>query len=486
MLRTAGTRLWQCERKARWWQREMNLQRLIASPRVTVRRSGMPDPEGRCVVYWMQRAQRAVDNPALDVAIEAANALGKPVVAFLGLVPFYPHANLRHYAFLVQGIPDLARRLARRGVGLVIRRYPHHRLVRFCAEVRPSLVVGDENPLREPEHWRVIAASGLRVPIWTVDADVIVPSKLLGKEHYAARTIRPRLLEHLDEFFRPLRNPRARLAWKLPKGLQSLRPEAALLEGFPIDRSVGPVSAFRGGGDEALKALRRFVRERLRGYAARRNRPELDGTSQLSPYLHFGHIGPHMVALAVKNADAPRQDREAFLEELIVRRELAINFVRFNPLYDRLESCEAWARRSLAKHRRDERQYVYTQQQLENAETHDPLWNAAQRQMVSSGWMHGYLRMYWAKKILEWTRAPEEAYDIAVRLNDRYELDGRDPNGYAGIAWAIGGKHDRAWGPERSVYGMIRYMSYASTSRKFDSNAYIERVHTSCDKGNEQ
>jgi deoxyribodipyrimidine photo-lyase len=464
----------------------MKLEELIASPRVTVRRPGAPDAEGRCVVYWMQRAQRALDNPALDVAVEAANALGKPVVAFLGLVRFYPNANLRHYTFLVQGIPDLARQLARRGVGLVIRRYPHHQLVRFCVEVRPSLVVGDENPMREPERWRVTAADRLRVPLWTVDADVIVPSKLLAKEQYAARTIRPRLREHLDEFLRPLRNSRARFAWKLPKGLQSLRPEAALLEGLPIDRSVHSVPAFRGGTDEALKVLRHFVRERLRGYATRRNRPELDGTSQLSPYLHFGHIGPHTVALAVTNADAPRQDREAFLEELIVRRELAVNFVRFNPRYDRLESCESWALRSLAKHRRDERGYVYTESQLEGADTHDPLWNAAQQQMVSSGWMHGYLRMYWAKKILEWTRDPAGAFDIAVHLNDRYELDGRDPNGYAGVAWAIGGKHDRAWGPERPVYGMIRYMSYASTSRKFDSKAYIERVKTSSRQGEEQ
>jgi deoxyribodipyrimidine photo-lyase len=453
-----------------------NLEELTGNLRVTVRRAGPPNPEGRCVVYWMQRAQRALDNPALDVAVEAANALGKPVVAYLGIVPFYPNANLRHYAFLVQGIPDLARRLARRGVGLVVRRYPDHQLVRFCDEVRPSLVVGDENPMREPERWRLITADRLRVPLWTVDADVIVPTKLLGKEHYAARTIRPNLRGHLDEFLRPLRNPRPRVKWKAPRGTHSLRPDSDLLDGFPIDRSVQLVSTFRGGTDEGLHALRRFVRERLKGYATRRNRPELDGTSQLSPYLHFGHVGPHTVALAVRDADAPREDREAFLEELIVRRELAIDFVRFNPRYDRLESCEPWALRTLGKHRRDQRAHLYTERQLESAQTHDPLWNAAQQQMVVDGWMHGYLRMYWAKKILEWTRTPEEAYDIAVHLNDRYELDGRDPNGYAGVAWAIGGKHDRAWGPERPVFGMIRYMSYASTSRKFDNKAYIARA----------
>ena len=235
---------------------------------------------------------------------------------------------------------------------------------------------------------------------------------------------------------------------------------------------------FCGGTDAALAALRRFIRERLRGYASGRNRPEIDGTSQLSPYLHFGQIGPHTVALAVRDAPAPAHDRHAFLEELIVRRELAVNFVRYNPKFRTLASIEPWARRTLSEHARDARPFLYTEKQLANAETHDVLWNATQRQMVTSGWMHGYMRMYWAKKILEWSPTASEAYDIAVRMNDRYELDGRDPNGYAGIAWAIGGKHDRAWGPERPVYGKIRYMSFASTSRKFDSRAYIEKWNT--------
>ena len=456
--------------------RPRTLQEISQDPRVTVRRNSPPDPEGRCVVYWMQRAQRAVDNPALDVAVEAGNALRKPVVAFLGLVPFYPHANLRHYAFLAEGIPDLAHRLARRGAGFVLRRYPDHQLTRFCEEVRPSLVVGDENPLREPERWRQVAADRLRVPLWTVDADVIVPSKLLGKEQYAARTIRPRLRAYLPEFLVPLANPQAEIPWGYPKEVTALPPDADILKGFPIDRSVQPVSTFRGGTEAALRALSRFIRERLTGYAKERNKPEVDGTSHLSPYLHFGQIGPHTVALAARNADTPSADREAFLEELIVRRELAVNFVRYNPRYDRLASSEPWALRTLEEHRRDEREYTCSARQLENAETHDPLWNAAQKQMVVGGWMHGYVRMYWAKKILEWMPSAEEAYDLAVRLNDRYELDGRDPNGYAGIAWAIGGKHDRAWGTERPVYGKIRYMSYQSTSRKFDSKKYIQQV----------
>jgi deoxyribodipyrimidine photo-lyase len=452
------------------------LDELTQDARVAVRRGGAPNTEGRCVVYWMQRAQRAVDNPALNVAILAANILGKPVVVFIGLVPFYPNANLRSYTFFVQGFGDIREDLLNRNVGLVIRRWPDHELDRFCEQVQPCLVVGDENPMREPEQWRKAAAERLRVPFWTVDADVIVPTALLKKEQYAARTIRPRIHALLDEFLVSPGDPKARIPWQPPENLASLSIDDDLLSGFPIDASVQPVSAFPGGTRAALGALQRFVRERLEGYDTWRNHPDVDGTSQLSPYLHFGHIGPHTVALAVKNANAPRPDREAFLEQLIVRRELAINFVKFNPHYDRLQGAEPWALRTLKEHQRDEREYLYTAQQLENAETHDPLWNAAQQQMVISGWMHGYLRMYWAKKILEWTRSPEEAFEIAVRLNDRYELDGRDPNGYTGIAWAMGGKHDRAWGPERPVYGKIRYMSYNSTSRKFDSKGYIERV----------
>ncbi len=454
-----------------------SLDDLARDARVAVRKAGVCDPDGTCVICWMQRAQRALDNPALNVAIEAGNLLGKPVVAFIGVVPFYPNANLRSYTFFVQGLPDTREGLRQRNVGLVLRRWPEQRLDQFCAQVRPSLVVGDENPMREPEHWRAELANRLRVPFWTVDADVVVPSTLLLKEQYAARTIRPRIRALLDEFLVPIENPKARVRWKPSNKLESLSVDADLLAGFPIDTSVQPVSNFRGGSGPAMESLTRFLRDGLAGYATRRNQPDLDGTSRLSPYLHFGHIGPHTVALAVKSANAPRADREAFLEELIVRRELAINFVRFNPRYDQLQSAEPWALRTLKEHRRDEREHLYTEKQLENAETHDPLWNPAQQQMVCSGWMHGYLRMYWAKKILEWTKTPEEAFDIAVRLNDRYELDGRDANGYAGIAWAIGGKHDRAWGPERPVYGKIRYMSYASTSRKFNSRAYIEGVN---------
>jgi len=450
------------------------MQELAQNPRVTARRHGPPDPEGTCVVYWMQRAQRGFDNPALDVAVEAGNALGKPVVAFFAPVPYYPHANLRHYRFLTEGIPDLAQDIRARGVGFVLRRHPEHSLLTFCDEVRPCLVVGDENPMREPRSWREKAAERLRVPFWTVDADVIVPSKLLEKEQYASHIIRPRLQARWPEFLRPLTNAKAKYPWKKPANLTALPDDFDVTDGWKLDRSVNPVKEFRGGSKEARRLLDEFVKKKLKGYGVLRNKPETDSTTRLSPYLHFGHIGPHTIALAVQKADAPKADKEAFLNQLLIWRELAVNLVHFNSNYDNFECGEPWAHRTLAAHAKDPRPIVYTEKQLESAETHDPLWNASQMQMVNTGWMHNYVRMYWAKKILEWVKSPAEAYQIAVRLNDKYELDGRDPNGYTGIAWAMVGKYDRPWF-EREIFGQIRYMSGASTGKKFDSKKYIRQ-----------
>ena len=454
------------------------LQQLCFNPRVTVRRAGTPDPSGRCVVYWMQRAQRALDNPALDVAVAAANALDQPVVIFFAPVPFYPHANLRHYAFLAQGIPDTAARARKRGIGYVLRRHPEHSLVKFCEEVKASLVVGDENPMREPNHWRELATKKLSVPLWTVDADVIVPSKLLEKEQYAARIIRPRLKARFEQFLEPLRNPKAKVEWEQPRGLKALPDDGSfnLTEDWNgLDRSVQPADSFGGGTAEALKLLREFVSHKLAHYPERHGKPELDGTSRLSPYLHFGHIGPHTVALAVENSDAPRAAKDDFLDQLLTWRELSINFVHFHPLSDSIESAPDWAHRTLAKHAHDQRPVIYSREQLEHAATNDELWNAAQRQMLHAGWMHNYMRMYWAKKILEWSPSPAVAYQTCVYLNDKYFLDGRDPDGYAGIAWSIAGKFDRPWF-ERPIFGTIRYMSGNAARKKFDADKYIEQM----------
>jgi len=457
----------------------VELRRMAEDPRVTVRRGGAP-VRGQCVVYWMQRAQRGRDNHALDVAVNVANALGLPCVAYFAAVKNFPHANLRHYAFMNQGLPDAEEDCAERGVGIVMRRAPDESPERFFADVGAAMVVSDENPLREPERWRVRVAERLRIPFWTVDADVIVPSKLLEKAQFSAGVIRPRLKRMLPEFLRPYENARAEKTWKRPHGLLAEDVRADVTRGWrDFDRSVKPVEAWRGGRRAALKQLELFVAKMLEGYGRERNRPEIDGTSKLSPYLHFGHISPLTVALevqaAVKRHPRLKSAADEFLDELIVWRELSVNFVRYQPEYDSVACADNWARLTMAKHDKDEREVLYTLKQMEEARTHDQLWNSAQLQMVHYGWMHNYMRMYWAKKILEWTRDTPTAMKWAVYLNDRYFLDGRDPNGYAGVAWAILGKFDRAWG-ERPVFGKRRYMSGESTSRKFDAKSYIEQM----------
>jgi deoxyribodipyrimidine photo-lyase len=427
----------------------------------------------------MQRAQRAHDNPALDLAVDLANALGLPVIVFFGVV-HYPNANLRHYAFMQQGFPSTARRLAERNIGFVIRRHPHSDLARFCDEVQAALLVGDENPIREAAHWRKVLTNKLRIPYFTVDADVVVPSKLLLKAQYSARTIRPRLKALFDDYLVPCRNPHAEVAFKaaFTQPLESLDSTADITAGWEaLDRSVAPVSSFAGGTDEALRILHEFVADRIAEYPALQGSPDRDGTSRMSPYLHFGHIGPVTIALAARAAGVSPHTKEKYLDELITWRELAINFVHFNPLYDSIECAELWAHKTLAAHAADLRPVLYTRPQLEQAETHDQLWNAAQLQMIHLGWMHNYMRMYWAKKVLEWSPSAQSAYQTALYLNDKYFLDGRDPNGYAGVAWAIAGKFDRPWF-DRPIFGVIRYMSGTAATKKFDAAKYIREMYS--------
>ena len=465
------------------------LLRLTEDPRVTVRETphsnGLPKQDGKCVVYWMQRAERGTDNAAVDVAVHAANALGLPLVVYFAAIANFPSANLRHYVFLNQGLPDIEADLAERNISFVMRRYPNESHEQFFADVDAAMVIGDENPMRGPESWRQTLASRLKIPFWTVDADVIVPTKLLEKEQYAAYIIRPRLYKRLPDFLHPFENPHAQHAWSRPAGFQSDSVHQDITRGWDmLDRSVGPVDAWQGGAHAARKRLKHFVQHLLDGYDANRNKPEMDGTSRMSPYLHFGHIGPMTIALAVEAAlkqnPALQKERDGFINELVVWRELAVCFVKYNPHYDSPVCAGKWARESLAEHERDERERLYTLQQLERGETCDDLWNAAQRQMVDFGWMHTYLRMYWAKKILEWTPDIATAMKYAIALNDKYELDGRDPNGYAGIAWSMVGKFDRPWF-DRPIFGKIRYMSGGSTGRKFNSKRYIEMMRTGRD-----
>jgi deoxyribodipyrimidine photo-lyase len=456
------------------------LRELMQDARVTVRRGGSLHRDGKCVVYWMQRAQRGSDNHALDKAIAAGNALGLPVVVYFAAISNFPHANLRHYAFLQQGLPDVEEDCAKRGVGFVMRRAPLEDPLKFFADVDAAMVIGDENPMREPESWRVRIAAELRVPFWTVDADVVVPSRLLEKAQFSAAVARPRLYRALPEFLVPYLNPRAEVQWKHPHGLHADDVRADMTRGWKeLDRSVKPVDAWTGGHHAAVKRLRTFCDEMLANYDRDRNRPEIDGTSKLSPYLHFGHIGPQTIALAVDAAANNHRhleaQRDSYFNELIVWRELSVNFVRYQREYDSPGCADDWAKATIAEHHRDEREVLYKLPQLENAETGDDLWNAAQIQMVRSGWMHNYLRMYWAKKIVEWTPNVGIAMKVAIYLNDKYELDGRDPNGYAGIAWSMLGKFDRAWF-DRPIFGKRRYMSRSSTGKKFLSALYIEQA----------
>jgi deoxyribodipyrimidine photo-lyase len=454
------------------------LARLAEQARVLVRRAGAPRKGGKCVVYWMQRAMRAVDNPALDVAIAAGNLLGLPVVVFFAVIPNYPNANLRHYHFMAQGLRDVAEDAAERGVGFVLRRHPDHSLETFLEEVQAALVVGDENPCREPERWRRVLARRLRLPFWTVDADVVVPSRVFGRSYFLLHHFRPHLKMELSKYLVSGTKIAPHYPWKAagPPGFSVLEDITAGFKG--LDRTVRPVDSFTGGTRRALKRLREFVSRELAGYEETRNHPELKGTSRLSPYLHFGNIGPATIALAVQKAvrqgKASAGAGDRFLEQLIGWRELAVLFVRHNPNYDNWECAEPWARKTLVEHAGDARPHRYSLEQMERGETGDELWNAAQREMVETGWMHNYMRMYWAKKILEWAPDPARAFEWAVTLNDRYELDGRDPNGYAGIAWAIVGKHDRPWFA-RPVFGLVRSMTGASTAKKFDAKSYIEQ-----------
>lgn len=441
--------------------------------------------QAQCVLYWMQRAQRGRDNHALNAAIMLANELRLPVVVVF-VVTDYPAANLRHYQFMLEGLALTARHLKERGIPLVLRcGEPEREIVRIANELRATAVICDECELRTPRQWRQCVKEALIVPFACVDADVVVPSKYFPKEEWAARTLRPKLQKVLPIYLQPIvdLNPVYPLE-QAPCDAGAVDHPLSYLEHLRIDRSVGPSTVFHGGYDEGQRHLRLFMQERLAAYGEQRNEPALAGTSELSAYLHFGQISVQQAAWTIEQYVPPETGsacidmsggRAAYLEELIVRRELAVNFALRNQHYDTLEGCPNWGKETLRKHANDARPWLYTREEIEQAKTHDELWNACQREMLLTGRMHGYMRMYWAKKILEWTATPEEAFDNAVYLNDKYELDGRDANGYTGIAWAIGGKHDRPWPPERPVFGLIRYMGQSGMQRKMDTRTYIRR-----------
>jgi deoxyribodipyrimidine photo-lyase len=313
-----------------------------------------------------------------------------------------------------------------------------------------------------------------------VEGDVVVPVETVtDKAEYAARTIRPKIHEHLDRFLaRPERVAPERSSLGMegtPTGLP-LDDIEALTDRLDLDEDVPPVSGLHAGGaSEAEALLDAFCAEHLDGYDGNRNQVQSQAVSHMSKYLHFGQVSPVALALRIRDTDAPDDDIDAYLEELIVRRELAVNHVHFRPdTYDRYECLPEWARESLAEHADDERPHTYSEAELEAGETHDPYWNAAMTEMRATGYMHNYMRMYWGKKILEWSPDPRTAFERTLRLNNRYFLDGRDPNSFANVAW-IFGLHDRGW-KERPVYGKVRYMSQGGLERKADPDAYVEKV----------
>ena len=432
-----------------------------------------PVRDGQYVLYWMQAAQRVDCNHALERAIDRANELKQPVVAAFGLTADFPEANARHYHFMLEGLRDAAEGLKKRGIRMVVRAGSPSVCIPELA-AKASLVVVDDGHLRIQRQWRTAVAEAVDCLLEEVETNLIVPvEEASEKENFSAGVFRPRISGKLDKYLVALKRRRPGKD-SLAQSFDSLdiRNPDRVIQELRIDPYVGAVAGIRGGSREAERRLKKFVADRLDDYPERRNDPNADGQSGLSPYLHFGQISPLRIALRAREASS--RGSEAFLEELIVRRELSYNFVHYNPHYDSFQCLPPWAKRTLDFHSRDKREHVYAVEEFEAARTHDPYWNAAQREMVLTGKMHGYMRMYWGKKILEWTKSPQEAFETALYLNNKYELDGRDPNGFAGVAWCFG-KHDRAWA-ERPVFGKVRYMNAAGLKRKFDADAYVRKI----------
>jgi deoxyribodipyrimidine photo-lyase len=428
------------------------------------------------VLYWMSRDQRVRDNWALLFAQELALTSQVPLVVCFCLVPQFLKAAFRQFGFMIRGLAEVEKKLAALHIPFLLRTgSPDQELPELVKRLEAGALVTDFDPLRIKRAWKKAVAQKLTIPLHEVDAHNIVPCWLASpKQEWAAYSFRPKVRRALPEFLSDL--PELQDHPSKP-GKQGPTPWDKLLQNHPADRTVPEVDWLKPGEDEARRMLRHFVEHKLAWYDRDRNDPTKDGQSNLSPYLHFGQLSAQRVALEVIRAKVPQEAKDAFLEELIVRRELSDNFCFYNDNYDNFSGFPEWARTSLNARRRDEREYVYSLEDFDRARTHDDAWNAAQREMVLTGKMHGYMRMYWAKKILEWTASPEQALEIAIYLNDRYELDGRDPNGYVGIAWSIGGVHDRAW-KERPVFGKIRYMSRGGLKSKFPVEDYVSNFLT--------
>ncbi|MGD9874084.1 MAG: deoxyribodipyrimidine photo-lyase [Kiritimatiellia bacterium] len=428
---------------------------------------------GEYVLYWMQQAQRTEFNHALEHAAQQANALKLPLVVCFALTSF-PEANLRHYRFMLENLQEVQARLEKRNIPFCIQPGEPEAVVPELAR-KASLLVTDVGYTRIQKQWRRNVAGRVSCRMEAVETDVIVPvQEVSDHEEFGARTIRSKIHRQLPLYLGPLRQVHVKQPFKgnLPAPMLIEDIDAVCKE-MKLDCTVKPSSRFVGGAHAVQKRLSDFIMQFLDEYHENSSDPSLDVCSHMSPYLHFGQISPLDIALQISKSHACRAAKDAYLEQLIVRRELSMNHVWYNPQYDQFSELPAWALKTLGEHAMDRREFVYTRDQWESAATHDPYWNAAQMEMVKTGFMHNYMRMYWGKKILEWSRTHEEAFETALYLNNKYELDGRDPNGFAGVSWCFG-RHDRAW-TERPVFGKIRYMNANGLKRKFDIQAYVER-----------
>jgi deoxyribodipyrimidine photo-lyase len=445
------------------------------------RLNDVPVRKGDYVLYWMQQSQRAAWNHALEYAVDQANQLNLPLVTGFGLTDAYPEANLRHYTFMLEGLSETAAALADRGIQLVVQK-GNPPDVALDLGKQAALIVCDMGYLGHQRQWRRKVAGNAGCPVVQVETDVVVPvAAASDKAEYAARTIRPKLHRVLADFLMPLTArvvKKSSLHLSFP-GLDPADPET-LLESLSLDNTVPPVTRFfPGGTSHAKKRFQAFLANGLENYDQHGNQPQTDDISHMGPYLHFGQISPLYLAMALMNVPAYLAEaRDAFLEQLIIRRELAVNFVYYTPGYDTFDVIPGWAKKTLVDHETDPREHIYTLNQLAQAETHDPYWNAAMMEMTCTGFMHNYMRMYWGKKILEWSPSPKQAYETTLALNNRYFLDGRDPNSYTGMAWLYG-IHDRAWA-ERSIFGKVRYMAASGLERKCDIAAYVDKINQRC------
>jgi deoxyribodipyrimidine photo-lyase len=449
------------------------------SSRVTRLNNSPLNTKGGYVLYWMQMYKRASHNYALNFAIQLANERNLPLVVYEGLKYYYPWASDRIHTFILEGVAEKKVEFAKRGIRYLFYLQRHERdpkdtVLRLAKQA--ALIVTDDFPcFIIPHHNQRIAA--LKLPVYAIDANGMVPMSALPKEEYAAYTIRPKINRLLPDLPRRIVTPSLKqqspdLVVDCPETEISDVDIPELVSQCDIDHSVKPSRHYHGGTSNGRNRLREFVSKILPHYDETRNEPSVDGSSRLSPYLHFGFLSIQEIVEAVENSRAPKADKAAFLEEAVVRRELSFNLTQRNPNYDSLEALPEWALKTMRDHKDDKRAELIDAEKIEAGETYDELWNAAQRELVATGLLHNYVRMLWGKKVIEWQRSYEMAFELLVHLNNKYALDGRDPNSYAGILWCFG-KHDRPWF-EREIFGVIRYMTSNSMAKKFKARKYIE------------